>query len=55
MCPEGAAIKLAGSGWIKPEEKVVLLNTGSVLEYHETVVARPPLLGPQDRLPPLYA
>ena len=59
VCPEGAAtlsaaIQLAGSGWIKPEEKVVLLNTGSGLKYPETVVARPPVLGPEDRLSPLW-
>jgi threonine synthase len=58
VCPEGAAtlsaaIKLAESGWIKPEENVVLLNTGSGLKYPETVVSRPPLLGPEDHLPPL--
>jgi len=58
VCPEGAAtlsaaIQLAESGWIKPEEKVVLLNTGSGLKYPETVVSRPPLLGPEDHLPPL--
>ncbi len=60
VCPEGAAtlsaaIKLAESGWIKPEENVVLLNTGSGLKYPETVVSRPPVLGPEDRLPPLGA
>jgi threonine synthase len=58
VCPEGAAtlsaaVKLAGSGWIKSEEKVVLLNTGSGLKYPETVVSRPPVLGPDDNLMPL--
>jgi threonine synthase len=38
--PEGAATviaarKLAGSGWIKPQESVVLLNTGTGYKYAE--------------------
>ncbi len=58
VCPEGAAtlsaaLKLVQEGWIKPEEKVVLLNTGSGLKYPETVHTRPPVLSPGDRLPPL--
>ncbi len=56
VCPEGAAtlsaaVELAQSGWIKPEERVVLLNTGSGLKYPETVVTKPPLLSPHDDLP----
>lgn len=56
VCPEGAAtlsaaIKLADAGWIKPEERVVLLNTGSGLKYPETVLTRPPVLAPEDSLP----
>ena len=56
VCPEGAAtlsaaVQLAQSGWIKPEERVVLLNTGSGLKYPETVVTKPPVLSPQDNLP----
>jgi threonine synthase len=56
ICPEGAAnlsaaIKLQQSGWIKPEERVVLLNTGSGLKYPETVSVSPPVLSPGDRLP----
>ncbi|MBL0716388.1 MAG: threonine synthase [Desulfosarcina sp.] len=58
VCPEGAAtlsaaVKLTQTGWIKPEEKVVLLNTGSGLKYPETVVTQPPVLRPEDRLPPI--
>jgi threonine synthase len=58
VCPEGAAtlsaaVKLAGSGWIRPEEKVVLLNTGSGLKYPETVITHPPVMSPEDNLPPL--
>jgi threonine synthase len=56
ICPEGAAnlsaaIKLRESGWIKAEERVVLLNTGSGLKYPETVTLAPPVLAPGDRLP----
>lgn len=41
ICPEGAcalaaARKLLEEGWIKAEEKVVVLNTGSGLKYPET-------------------
>ncbi|MGD8252722.1 MAG: threonine synthase [Desulfobacterales bacterium] len=58
ICPEGAAtlsaaIKLAASGWIRPEDKVVLLNTGSGMKYPETVITQPPVLGPEDDLPAL--
>ncbi len=56
VCPEGAAtlsaaVQLAQDGWIKPEERVVLLNTGSGLKYPETVVTKPPVLSPHDDLP----
>jgi threonine synthase len=55
-CPEGAAtlsaaIKLARNGWIKPDERVVLLNTGTGLKYPETVSTEPLLLQPEDNLP----
>jgi threonine synthase len=58
VCPEGAAtlsaaVQLAREGWIKPEERVVLLNTGSGLKYPETVVTKPPVLSPEDKLPAL--
>jgi threonine synthase len=57
-CPEGAAtlsavIQLTKSNWIKPDERVVLLNTGTGLKYPETVHTEPPLLQPGDRLPEL--
>jgi threonine synthase len=56
ICPEGAAnlsaaIHLKASGWIRPEDRVVLLNTGSGLKYPETVTLSPPVLKPGDRLP----
>ena len=55
-CPEGAAtlsaaIQLIKSNWIKPDEKVVLLNTGTGLKYPDTVHTEPPLLEPEDGLP----
>jgi len=55
-CPEGAAtlsaaIQLIKRNWIKPNEKVVLLNTGTGLKYPETVHTEPPLLQPEDSLP----
>lgn len=56
ICPEGAAnlsaaMKLRESGWIKSDERVVLLNTGSGLKYPETVTVTPPVLLPGDKLP----
>ncbi|BBO67899.1 threonine synthase [Desulfosarcina alkanivorans] len=56
VCPEGAAtlsaaMELARTGWIRPEEKVVLLNTGTGLKYPETVRVAPPVLEPGDTLP----
>lgn len=56
VCPEGAAtlaaaIDLTNGGWIKPEDRVVLLNTGSGLKYPETVTTNLPILRPGDTLP----
>ena len=56
ICPEGAAnlsaaVKLKEIGWIKSEERVVLLNTGSGLKYPETFKVNAPVLLPGDRLP----
>ena len=55
VCPEGAAnlsaaLKLKDRGWIKPQEKVVLLNTGSGLKYPETVKVKPPVLEKDSKL-----
>jgi len=49
VCPEGAATlsaahQLLKNGWIKANEKVVLLNTGSGLKYPDTVKINPPIL-----------
>ena len=56
VCPEGAACmaatqKLLSDGWIQPDERVVVLNTGCGIKYPETVHSDPPLLQPGDTLP----
>jgi threonine synthase len=56
ICPEGAATvaaarRLRESGWLAPDDEVVLLNTGTGLKYPETVAADPPTLQPGDSLP----
>jgi threonine synthase len=38
-CPEGGAVwkaaeKLLAAGWLKPDEEIVLFNTGSGLKYN---------------------
>jgi len=53
VCPEGAAtlsgaIALCKQGWIKPDETVLLLNTGTGLKYPETVTVNAPVLDPGD-------
>ena len=55
-CPEGATTvsavrRLLGQGWIKPDERVVLLNTGAGMKYPETVRCDPPVINPGDLLP----
>ncbi|MDR0579068.1 MAG: threonine synthase [Campylobacteraceae bacterium] len=55
ICPEGAATAAAAhlllqSRWIKPNEKVVLLNTGSGLKYPDTVNANSPILSVNDEI-----
>ncbi|HWR06884.1 threonine synthase [Sporomusa sp.] len=56
VCPEGAANytaakKLRESGWIKPNEKVVMLNTGTGLKYPDTVRVNVPVLQPEEDIP----
>lgn len=53
VCPEGASLysaaqKLRQQDWIKADEKVVMLNTGTGLKYPETVKVNVPLLQPED-------
>jgi len=55
VCPEGAANytavkKLIASGWIKSNEKVVMLNTGTGLKYPDTVQVTVPVLQPNEDL-----
>ncbi len=55
ICPEGAAtlsaaLKLREQGWIKEDEKVVLLNTGTGLKYPDTVQVEVPVLQPGDTI-----
>jgi threonine synthase len=56
LSPEGAVAlhavrRLAGSGWIGPDERVVVLNTGSALIQPETLPAPGGLLSPAGDLP----
>ncbi len=55
-CPEGAATlaaaqKLREANWLKEDERVVLLNTGTGLKYPDTVHVTAPVLQPQDDIP----
>jgi threonine synthase len=57
VCPEGAAtlaaaIKLKQNGWIESGERILLLNTGTGLKYPDSIQTEPPLLKPEDTLPP---
>ena len=56
LCPEGAATvtaarQLVRSGWIGPDEEVVLLNTGSGLIYPDAVPVDVPTVPVDGRLP----
>ena len=56
ICPEGAACfaaaaRLASSGWIAPDEQVVIYNTGTGIKYPETVSATVPTLTKGSRIP----
>jgi threonine synthase len=56
VCPEGAATlvaaeRLRSEGWIKEDERVVLLNTGTGIKYPDTVQVTVPMLQPDDELP----
>ena len=57
ICPEGAACvaaarELRESGWIREDERVVVLNTGAGLKYPETVPVDVPVLPRDGVLPP---
>jgi threonine synthase len=56
VCPEGAACfaaveQLRGSGWLRGDENVVVLNTGTGLKYPETVPVDVPTLPVDGRIP----
>lgn len=61
ICPEGAATAAAAAqllqqGWIRPNERVVLLNTGTGLKYPDTFLTGSiPTLNPGDTLLREYA
>ena len=49
LCPEGAATvtaarQLARSGWLSPDDEVVLLNTGAGVIYPDTVTVDAPTI-----------
>lgn len=51
VCPEGGAVvaglqKLVASGWVRPDEQVVLFNTGTGLKYPECFPVDLPILDP---------
>ncbi len=53
VCPEGAATlaaaeKLRQQNWIRADERVVLLNTGTGLKYPDTVHVNVPVLHPYE-------
>jgi len=55
LCPEGAATvaaarSLAASGWLEPDDEVVLLNTGAGVIYPDTVQVDVPTLAADDVL-----
>jgi threonine synthase len=55
VCPEGGATvaglgKLVESGWVRPEERVVLFNTGTGLKYPECFPVDLPLLDPNETI-----
>lgn len=53
VCPEGGAVvaglrKLVAQGWVKPDEKVVMFNTGTGLKYPECFPVELPVLDPRE-------
>lgn len=57
ICPEGAACfaavgQLRESGWLRGDEEVVVLNTGSGLIYPDTVTVDVPTLAKDGVIPP---
>ncbi|MEJ7630692.1 MAG: threonine synthase [Nocardioidaceae bacterium] len=57
MCPEGAATvtaarSLTQQGWIRPDDEVVLLNTGAGVIYPDTVESTPTSVAVDGRITP---
>ena len=55
MCPEGATAavavrRLATEGWIKPTDRVVILNTGAGIKYPELVDVDLPVMHADERV-----
>ncbi|MED4205481.1 threonine synthase [Neobacillus mesonae] len=55
ICPEGAAAFAAArtlrkNGWIGPDERVVVLNTGAGIKYPDTVEVNVPILSREDQI-----
>lgn len=55
VCPEGAAAfaaarKLRQDGWIKEDDKVVVLNTGAGIKYPNTIEVDVPVLQKEDKI-----
>ena len=53
VCPEAGAVisglrKLTASGWIRPEERVVVFNTGTGIKYPECFPVNLPVLDPAE-------
>jgi threonine synthase len=60
ICPEGAACMAAAkqlreSGWLRSDDRTVVLNTGMGLKYPETVSVDVPTLSIDSRIPPTPA
>ncbi|MDG1892409.1 MAG: threonine synthase [Verrucomicrobiota bacterium] len=59
VCPEGAAClaateQLLMEGWLKADEKVVILNTGCGIKYPDIIQTNPLMLQPGDSLPSTF-
>lgn len=55
VCPEGAAnlaavVRLQDTGWLTPDARVLLLNTGAGLKYPESLAVALPVLDPDGEL-----
>jgi threonine synthase len=57
VCPEGAACfaavdTLRSAGWLREDETIVVLNTGTGVKYPDTVTVKVPVLPPNGHIPP---